>query len=320
VMGSNPLTSSTEWRSETMSIHDASAADYFRSRGLDDRALQFLDINNSYGNRLEDTTLLSLYRVNAGINRAISMRKSILQVTDGNMQLPKAMAASLKKPPVLGETVREIHQSSAGVTIACESGNKFEADFAICALPATAVRKITMSPALPDAQQSAYQEVIYHKVTQAHLLAEVPYWKDSGENGSLWTNGYLGRVFAQPVADGSGRYNLTIWINGDACDRYAGMSEAEAGQEILSEFVTMVPAAKGLVTFEGLVRWANEPLNEGTWAVWKPGQIKWLPDLLQQPHGRVFFAGEHLGVANSGMEAAMESGETAALEVMRRLI
>jgi monoamine oxidase len=320
VMGKNPLETSTAWRSDAMSAYDISAAEFFRSKSLDNQAIQFLDNNNSYGNSLENTSLLSLYRVSAGIRRAMSMRQPIFQVTDGNMQLPKAMATALNKPPVLGEVVREIQQTSGGVLVACESGSRFEADFAICALPATAVRKIAMSPGLPDTQQKAYQDVVYHKVTQAHLLADGPYWKDTGENGNLWTNGPLGRVFTQPVADGSGRYNITVWISGNNCDRYGVMGEAEAGQEILSRFIRMVPASKGRVALKGLVRWANDPFNEGTWAAWKPGQIKWLPDLLQQHHGRVFFAGEHLGIANSGMEAAMESGETAALEVLRRLV
>ena len=37
------------------------------------------------------------------------------------------------------------------------------------------------------------------------------------------------------------------------------------------------------------------------------------------PAGRLFFAGEHTAEAYRGMEAAMESGERAALEIMRAL-
>jgi monoamine oxidase len=35
------------------------------------------------------------------------------------------------------------------------------------------------------------------------------------------------------------------------------------------------------------------------------------------PHGRIHFCGEHTALANRGMEAAMESGERAAIEVLQ---
>ncbi len=55
------------------------------------------------------------------------------------------------------------------------------------------------------------------------------------------------------------------------------------------------------------------------WAMWRPGEIARYADALTAPHGRVAFAGEHTAYSNSGMEGAMESGERAALEVMRAL-
>ena len=67
------------------------------------------------------------------------------------------------------------------------------------------------------------------------------------------------------------------------------------------------------------MRWAADPLNQGAWAVWKPGQMAVLPDVLSQSHDRLFFAGEHTAVANSGMEGAMESADRVVLECLRRL-
>jgi len=39
---------------------------------------------------------------------------------------------------------------------------------------------------------------------------------------------------------------------------------------------------------------------------------------LKAPFGRVYFAGEHLRHVEYGMEAAMESGERAALAILER--
>ena len=315
----NPLQSSTAWRKPEMTGYDISAADHFRSQGLNEEALQLLEINNSYGNRLNDTSLLNLYRVGASIGRGMAMKQPVWQVQRGNMRLPEAMAAALKSPPVLGELAREITQSAREAVVRCESGQEYQADFVICTLPATALKKIRLAPAMNADQHAATASVEYQKVTQAHLLAEMPFWEVRGEPSSLWTNGALGRIFTRPVGDGSGRYNLTVWITGDACDHFDVMSEAEAASAILRELEIISPESRGMVSLGALVRWAVDPLNEGAWAVWRPGDIGQLPDLLQRPHGRLFFAGEHLAISNSGMEGAMESGEQAALEVMRKL-
>ena len=59
--------------------------------------------------------------------------------------------------------------------------------------------------------------------------------------------------------------------------------------------------------------------KDGVWAIWRPGEIQKYADALLTPHGRVAFAGEHTAFAKPGMEGAMESGDRAALEVMRWL-
>lgn len=315
----NPLANSVAWRLPESRELDISAAEFFRSRGLDEQALEYIGVNNSYGNRLEDTSLLMLYRVGAAIGRAIGMRKPVYEVEGGNLRLPEAMAASLSKPVVQGEIALKVVQSAAGVTVSCAGGNVYEADAVICALPATAVRKLDFTPGLPDSQASAFKEVEYHKITQAHLLADRAWWEETGQPASWWTNGPLGRIFTSPNGAGEGLHNITVWINGDSCDRYASMDEEEAGAAILSEFERTVPGSTGAVRMGKLVRWANDPLNQGAWAVWKPGQVHSLPALLSQPHDRIFFAGEHTAVSNSGMEGATESSDRVVLEALRRL-
>ena len=151
-------------------------------------------------------------------------------------------------------------------------------------------------------------------------MAEDAFWEAGGDPASWWTNGPVGRIFTQAVGDDSGRYNLTVWINGDSCDELDAMGEEAAGEHVLAKFQSLFPAASGRVSVGAVKSWALDPFSQGAWAVWKPGQIGSVPDLLQQPTGRIFFAGEHLGVSNPGMEGAMESGEQAALDVMRRLL
>jgi monoamine oxidase len=317
----NPLTTSWSWRSDAAGAFDQSAETFYRSKGLGDAAIAWLDANNSYGNRLADTSMLSLFRVSASIGRAISMRQPALEVAGGNARLPGAMAAALQQEVKFGEQVVAIRQRPGGlgdVRVECASGRVWQAPMVICSLPLPALKNIRFEPGLDALQREAVYSVAYHKVTQGHLLASHAYWADAGEPASWWTDGPLGRVFTRAPGQGQPA-NITCWVNGEACARYDALPSADAGQLMLDDFLQLVPAARGHVQLAAMVSWQQEAFSGGSWAIWKPGEIARYADALSRPHRRVLFAGEHTAWSNSGMEGAMESGERAALQALRVL-
>ncbi len=316
LLGDNPLTSSWSWRSPAMAIHDQSALDFYRSKGLDGRALGWVDANNSYGNRLADTSMLSLYRVSASIGRAMAMRQPVMEGAAGNQRIPEAMAGAVQGPVRYGDPAVAVSQRADGsVEVLCASGLSLDAAAVICTLPLPALRAVRFAPALPPAQAEAIARVDYHHVTQGHFIAREPYWAGAGEPAGWWTDGPLGRIFVRPAENGV--YNITCWVNGDGCARYDTLPQADAMQLMMNDFTGLVPGSRGQVELAALVSWARAPYSGGSWAVWQPGQVARYADELLKPHGRVVFAGEHTAFANSGMEGAAESGERAALEVMR---
>lgn len=319
LMGDNSLVTSTQWLEAAMSERDQPAAEFFRRRGLDERALQWIDANNSYGNRLEDTSLLGLHAANAGIRRAIAWRQPALEAAGGNARIPGAMAAALKSSIRLGTRIDQVTQRPDGVRVATEDGRRFAADAVICTVPLPALVRMRFSPGLDAIWRAALDQIEYHKVTQLHLLARAPFWEPIGQPASWWTNGPLGRIFTRTRPNVAGSYNMTVWINGDACDRFDAMSEDAAMEAICAELERTVPGARGLVEPAALVRWAPDPDSGGAWALWPPGRIHDLAAVVRRPQDRVFFAGEHTGMAFSGMEAALESAERAVLEALRRL-
>lgn len=229
------------------------------------------------------------------------------------------MAAALSANILNGEQAVSVKQSRGGITVTSAKGVEYEGDALICALPSTAVRKMRFEPLMAAKQAEAFRQAEYHKVTEAHLLVDSPYWESAGHPPNWWTNGPLGRIFTETTPNAEGSYNMTVWINGDDCDRFDSMEKEEAGQAIIQELESHFPAARDQVRMGELVRWAADPLNEGAWAIWKPGQIAKLPALLRQSQDRVFFAGEHTSIVNSGMEGAMESADRVVLQVLRRL-
>jgi monoamine oxidase len=314
----NPLSASTDWCDPRFARHDESAADWFRAQGLDAAALALIDANNSYGNRLEDTSLLSLLRVQGNIARAIAMRQAVREGAQGNQRVPEAIAASIGAALEQGQRVTRIERRARSFTVHAHSGQHWPADAVVCALPLPALRQIALRDTLHADWLRASAGIAYHKVMQAHFLVSAPYWEDSGHAPGAWTDGPLGRLFVRPIP-GSEEFNLTAWINGDTCDAYAGSSEEGLAERLLHHLHRLHPAARGAIELRRVVRWADDPLAGGAWAVWSPGQIATHFEALRTPRDGLFFAGEHTAAANPGMEGAMESGERAALGVLRYL-
>ena len=64
--------------------------------------------------------------------------------------------------------------------------------------------------------------------------------------------------------------------------------------------------------------WNAGPHDSGCSFELPVGRVLDWVNSMAAPHGRVHFAGEHLRQLEVGMEAAMESGERAALEIIER--
>ena len=312
----NPLLKTRAWHDPGLMATDQPADRGLRALGFPEAAIHLINANNSYGNNLSDTSLMALYRVMGEFGRLSGPALAVMEATAGNMRLPEAMAAQLTQPVATGETVKAISQSGAGVQATLNSGRTTEADAALLALPVPALRQISLD--LPTSQQAAMAYVDYHKIVQLHCVVDAPFWEASGWGGSWWTDGLLGRIFTRPIPD-SERYNMTIWINGDSCDLLNALDDEACTDTILQALWKLVPRAQDVTSVGQLVRWTNDPFAGGSWALWGPGRAGSAHAAIRAPAGRLFFAGEHTAEAYRGMEAAMESGERAALEIMRAL-
>ena len=312
----NPLLKTRAWHDPALMAADQPADEGLRALGFPEAAIRLINANNSYGNSLSDTSLMALYRVMGEFGRLSGPSLAVVEAAAGNMRLPEAMAAQLMRPVATGKTVKQISQSVAGVQAILSSGRTIEADAALLAVPVPALRPIALD--LPQSRQATLNEVDYHKIVQLHCVVDAPFWEASGWGGSWWTDGLLGRVFTRPMPD-SERYNMTIWINGDSCDSLNALDDETCTDTILQALWKLVPSAQEVTSVGQLVRWTNDPFAGGSWALWGPGQAGSAHAAIRAPAGRLFFAGEHTAEAYRGMEAAMESGERAALEIMRAL-
>jgi monoamine oxidase len=320
LMGGNPLPDVRAWREAAFAIHDLPLEPELRARGVNDASLRLLALNNAYGDSLAQTSLLNLYYVQSNIAHIIKSPGPTLNVKGGNQRLPQAMAAALKGDVLLDQRVVAVRADADRPTsVRCANGAAHTARFLLCALPLPAMRGMDWQPGLPSRQAEAVQQLAYARVTQLHLEVQRRFWEDENVSPYLWSDGPLRRIFPNdPAGDGKAT-SLTVWINGQGTALWDGLSDSQASDLALRELAKIHPSSKGAVRLAKRVAWHPSALAGGAWANWAPGQISRYAPSLSTPHGALHFAGEHTGQGVRGLEAAMESGERAAKEVLARI-
>jgi len=316
LLAPNPLSSVGAWRDPAHSALDIPALGPLRERGVSEAALALLDVNNAFGDTLAQTTLLHLHYTQANLTELLKTPGPVRNVVGGNQRLPEAMAAALRTAPRMNSRVQAVEQDASGVLVHATDGSRHRGSRLVCTLPLPALAAVRFTPALPARLAEAAALAAYAKVTQLHLEVIEPFWEADGSSPFLWSDGPLERVFPQD-REGNGRPpTLTAWINGAGTQRWDGLDDATAARLVEAELVRIWPSARGAVRLLHRTAWHQDVLAGGAWINWAPGQISRFSAALGPAVGRLHFAGEHTGRRLRGIEAAVESGERAADEIL----
>lgn len=239
------------------------------------------------------------------------------QIAGGSQRLPEAMAASLARPVRTGASVTGIEADGSGARVRLESGESLRADFVVSALPFPVMRRMGVEAPLSALQREAIGAMAYTPIVQLHLEAETPFWEIDGLPPEMWTDSPLERVFAGRTAEGAPDGRLTCWLDG--LGGLAASPQDDAALEAMAQdqFARLRPASEGRVRLAHVQRWTEaNPLAGGAYMHYQPGQAPDWGGQLGAAAGRLHLAGEHLGVLHTGMEAAMEAGENAAMAIL----
>ena len=318
LIGASPLRTLADWRDPAHAALDVPLGAELRARGLSAAALHLLDVNNPYGDTLDQTSLLNMHYAQSNTTEIMKTPGPVLNIAGGNQRLPEAMARALRGDVLLGRRAIQIDAGPQGVAVRCADGSMHRARFGVCTLPLPAMRPLRFAPGLPSRHAEAVQQLAYAQVTQLHLEVLRPFWEADGLLPYLWSDGPLERMFPRDELGQGRAETLTVWINGAGCQRWAALSDDQAAQLAADELARIYPASRGAFRLVRRVAWQRLPEAGGAWANWRPGQITRYAQHLSTPLGRLHFAGEHTGRTLRGLEAAMESGERAATEILAR--
>ena len=105
---------------------------------------------------------------------------------------------------------------------------------------------------------------------------------------------------------------LTSYAIGEKADVLASQSDQRRMKIVAGDLIDFNENAPGLARGIASYAWQRDQYTDGAYALYRPGQWFGIRPILQRPHGKVLFAGEHLADWQGFMEGAIETGEQAA--------
>lgn len=239
------------------------------------------------------------------------------RIVGGNDLLPRAFAEKLKERIHYGTPVVRIEQDSnrvRAIAVRSETHQNFDGDYMICAIPFPPLRRVEVQPAFSDLRRKAITELRYDSVTRVILQCRSRFWEKDGCNGfgaSDLPQEIFHLTYGQPGTRGLlAAYMLTsVGLRAAAMDSESRI--AFVSQEVEKVHPGLLDNLEGSFTKV----WTADPWAGGAGSNPSPGQITTLCVGLEQPEGRVHFAGEHISAWPYWMQGALQSGLRAAKEV-----
>lgn len=243
----------------------------------------------------------------------------IWNIEGGTSRIPEGMAGLLPRPVHHNKLAMRIDMDDTGVDVYCIDGSHFRAKCIISAIPFHLLRLIDVNPDFQGKHLDAVANLGHINTARAYLKFKGPFWEEDGFEPSMYTDTGLGALWAIDNHKGFGEYRGMLVLTGFAANRVDAIPSEEIPAFIIDELARIRPSTKGQVSVLGYKSWAQDPYVRACRHVFRPGQVTAFAKEMILPWKRLHFAGEHTRRLEVGMEAAMESGERAAMEVLEVL-
>ena len=282
----------------------------------DDLLLRDLQDSTDFG---ESIRHVSAYAAASEYFESSPANEMDFKLVGGNSKLPIALAKQIGQANInLGLKVSSITQRGGRVRVVA-GGRSFDADACICTVPARVLNHIVFDPPLPALQSQAAEQLQYARIIKNSVLFSERFWKaeDFSLVSDVTSHYYFHSTKNQSDANGI----LCSYAIGEKADILASQDDQRRMEIVTSDLNSLEARSSTLARSIKSYAWQRDPLVEGAYAVYRPGQWFGIRPILQRPHGKVLFAGEHLADWQGFMEGAVVTGEAAAkalTEPMRR--
>jgi monoamine oxidase len=318
ILHDDPLVEPTDWPQPRFApIDQLSLRQYFTRAGASPEALRLLEVSVPTTG-LDDASALDLLRKNHYYFWEAKYGPWSL-VKEGTGALTDAMAASLKQPVALHRIVSGIDAGPRSVTVRCEDGSSYRGRACIATIPVSVLKDIPISGPVPPAQRESWRRQHYYQVVKVIFRLRSAFWEKDGLPPTLFTDGPCRIYLHQASLTDPEKGTLVCSINGPAAAPFARLSDAEVARRVTAELIRLRPAAAGQVEVALVHNWSTYRFSKGHIAYFGPGDLTRYADVIGQPVGALYFAGEHLSRVSAGMEGACESAERAVVPLLGAL-
>ena len=264
----------------------------------------------------EDLSLLVLVEQFAEFGAPGQSR--IFRIEGGNDRLATTIAKRLKGAVLLKTIVRSVRRHDERVTVTIqalgEPHTEINADFLVCALPASTARGVFFDPPLPEAQHSAIARLRYGCATRLLLQFDKRFWRKKGRPIAFGSDLPVGAVWDGNEHQRGPQGILSFLAGGNASKALQEILQAEGERGVIRRIDWLGRPATLLAS--QVVPWDHDPWSRGGYAYFDPGFDPAAREWLARPAGRIVFAGEHTSIKSQGyMNGAVESGLRAAAEI-----
>jgi len=293
-----------DWPPAIARFSEISMRDFLRQRGASEDAIHYISLgfeNDSAADYIMDLVNLSV---------------PLAKIKGGNDKLPKAFAAKLSDVIRYGCAVEHIERRESGVRISCRHAgmlDHLEADTAICTIPYSVLRHIPVTPQWSPNKRKVIDTIYYGPCVRTTYQVRRRYWEDEGLNG-FGTSEKNFEVWHPTYGKPGSRGLLQAYNYEDYAHQLDQLSDADRIEQAIRDMDEVHPGLKPNLETVIAKSWANDPWQQGAYALYPVGQMKWFPEICK-PEGRVWFAGEHASPWNGWMQGAIASGIKAAQEI-----
>jgi len=327
----NPLMDPADWTESAYKKYDIPLDAYLRGQGASDEALRLINVSINaidLGSCSALGYLRDIKLLQWGIDQSDTKARSTYQaesggkfeyneIAGGTQRLPEAMARAVKGGVRLGQAVGAIDMTERGVELLALDGTRYQAKYALSAVPFSALRNISVTPDFTGHQMNAVRYSAHGNTLRVFLEFTAPFWDSDIGEPSLFTDTAIERVFAR-VNEAGDIYALDCWVNGNSANRLDQLPEDVVGAFVVSELAKIRPSTKGKLKVLKVHSWAKHSASGCCRHVFNAGQVADWAGVMATPHGRLHLAGEQTRSMENGMEAAATSGERAAYEILER--
>ena len=289
---------------------------WLKEIGFSDEDLILRDLQDStdFG---ETIRMISAYAAAAEYFESSPANEMDFKMEGGNSRLINALASQLGNASIhTGMKVEKITQRGGRVTVTA-GGRDFTADACICTVPARVLMKIAFDPPLPAAHAAAANKLQYARIVKNQILFKERFWgaEDFSLVSDVTSHYYFHSTKNQPGKQGI----LCSYAIGEKADILASQSSGRRSEIITRDLLPLDRKAPELALNIQSMPWQRDAYTQGAYAFYRPGQWFTVRPILQQPHGKVLFAGEHLADWQGFMEGAVVTGEAAAQALKGRV-